>query len=155
MALKSILIGIHLLASVIWVGGMFFAYQVLRPSVATLEPEARLNLWAGVFGRFFPWVWASVAVLLLSGFWMISAFFGGMKGAGMYIHLMMGIGMLMALLFAWMWFSPYRLFRKAMAAGDAQGAGRQVDRIRHILVVNLIMGLVVALLASAGKYFLV
>ena len=153
MALKYLL-GIHLLASVIWVGGMFFAFQILRPSVAAMEPAARLKLWAGVFQRFFPWVWASVVVLLLSGFWMISAYFGGMKGAGMYIHLMMGIGMLMALLFAWLWFSPYRLFRSAMASGDSQGAGRQVDRIRHIIAVNLIMGLVVLVLSSTGKYFL-
>jgi len=153
MALKYLL-GIHLLASIIWVGGMFFAYQILRPSVAMLEPPVRLKLWAGVFSRFFPWVWGSVLVLLVSGFWMVIVHFGGMKNLGMYIHLMMGIGMLMAILFVWLWFSPYRLFRSAMASGDTQGAGRQIDRIRHIIAVNLIMGLVVALLASTGKYLL-
>ncbi len=153
MALRYLL-GIHLLASVIWVGGMFFAFQVLRPGAAALEPAARLKLWAGVFRRFFPWVWASVAALLLSGFWMISAYFGGMKNVGMYIHLMMGVGMLMVLLFLWLWFSPYRLFKAAMAAGDPVAADRQIDRIRHIMAVNLLMGLVVLLLASTGKYFL-
>ena len=153
MALRYLL-GIHLLAAVIWVGGMFFAFQILRPSAAALEPQARLKLWAGVFGRFFPWVWGSVLTLLISGFWMIIVYFGGMKGLAMYINLMMGIGLLMALLFLWLWLSPYRLFRSAMAAGDAQGAGRQIDRIRHIIAVNLIMGLVVLVLASTGKYFL-
>ena len=153
MALRYLL-GIHLLASIIWVGGMFFAYQILRPSVASMEPAARLKLWAGVFQRFFPWVWASVIALMVSGFWMVLAFFGGMKNLGMYIHLMMGIGMLMAVLFVWLWFSPYRSFRSAMASGDVQGAGRQIDRIRHIIAMNLIMGVVVALLSSTGKYFL-
>ena len=86
---------------------------------------------------------------------MVLSYFGGMKGSGMYIHLMMGIGTLMAMLFAWQQFSPYRLFKAAMAAGDAEGAGRQIARIRHIIVVNLVMGLVVALLASTGKYLFV
>ena len=96
MALKYLL-GIHLLASVIWVGGMFFAFQILRPSAAAMEPQARLKLWAGVFQRFFPWVWVSVLALLVSGYWMVLAYFGGMKNLGMYIHLMMGIGTLMAI----------------------------------------------------------
>ena len=53
---------LHLLSVLIWVGGMFFAYMILRPAaVEVLEPPPRLRLWANVFGRFFPWVWASVA----------------------------------------------------------------------------------------------
>lgn len=48
---------IHLLAAIVWVGGMFFAYMVLRPAaVEVLEPPARLRLWNVVFRRFFPWV---------------------------------------------------------------------------------------------------
>ena len=146
--------GIHLLASVVWIGGMFFATVILRPAAASLDTPARLTLWSGVFGRFFPWVWASALAMLASGFWMIFAYFGGMKNLVMYINLMMGAGLLMALLFVWLWVSPYRLFRKAMAANDVQGAGRQIDRIRHIIAVNLVMGLVVLLLVSTGKPFL-
>ena len=56
---------IHSLAAVLWVGGMFFAYVVLRPSLQEWEALDRLKLWRGVFRRFFPWVWASV--LGLSG----------------------------------------------------------------------------------------
>jgi len=51
---------VHVLATVVWVGGMFFAHQCLRPVVrAQLEGPQRLRLWNGVFGRFFPWVWLS------------------------------------------------------------------------------------------------
>jgi uncharacterized membrane protein len=57
-------IAIHALAAVLWVGGMFFAYMVLRPSAGPLEAPVRLQLWDRVFSRFFPWVWASVATLL-------------------------------------------------------------------------------------------
>ena len=41
----SVTITLHLLSAVIWVGGMFFAYMVLRPAAATLlEPPQRLPL---------------------------------------------------------------------------------------------------------------
>lgn len=153
MALKYLL-GIHLLASVVWIGGMFFVFMVLRPSMPVLDPPARLKLHQEIFRRFFPWVWVAVAALLLTGYWMMLAYFGGMKGSGMYIHLMMGIGTLMALLFVWLWISPYRLFKAAVQAGDADAAQRQTGRIRHIIAVNLVMGVVVALLASTGKYLL-
>ena len=45
---------------------MFFAYVVLRSSAGPLESETRLALWHRVFGKFFPWVWASIIVLLAS-----------------------------------------------------------------------------------------
>ena len=77
----TILVALHILAAVVWVGGMFFAYMVLRPSAGPLEPPARLALWQRVFGRFFPWVWASIAVLLISGYTMLFVHFGGFAAA--------------------------------------------------------------------------
>ncbi len=48
------LYALHLLAAVVWVGGMFFAWMILRPAaVDILEPPARLRLWLSVFKRFF------------------------------------------------------------------------------------------------------
>ena len=52
-------ITLHLLAAVIWVGGMFFAYMALRPATGSLEPSIRLTLWSQTLKRFFPWVWIS------------------------------------------------------------------------------------------------
>ena len=50
MTLSSLLLTLHLLAAVIWVGGMFFAYACLRPVAASLfEPPQRLTLWRSVF----------------------------------------------------------------------------------------------------------
>ena len=96
----AFLIALHILAAVIWVGGMFFAYVVLRPSVGLLEPEARLALWQRVFRRFFPWVWLSIVVLLASGYGMLFLYLGGFAGAGGSVHIMQAIGIVMMLLFA-------------------------------------------------------
>ena len=89
---------LHVLGVVVWVGGMFFAYMTLRPVAASvLEPPQRLTLWAGVFGKFFPWVWASVALILLTGLHML-ALIGGMA-APLYAMAMLALGVLMMLIF--------------------------------------------------------
>lgn len=57
----SFAILLHIIAAVISVGCMFFAYMALRPVAAPLlEPPVRLMLWSQVFQRFFPRVWTSI-----------------------------------------------------------------------------------------------
>ena len=62
---------LHLLAALIWVGGMFFAWMVLRPATATLQAPERLTLWLEVFRRFFVWVWIAVVALPITGVGML------------------------------------------------------------------------------------
>lgn len=114
----AFLLIVHLIASLVWVGGMFFAYVALRPALAAFEPPDRLTLWTRVFGNFFPWVWASIAALLITGYAILFGFFGGFAGAGLYIHLMHGIGLVMMLIFGHLFFAPYRQLRRAVAGGD-------------------------------------
>jgi uncharacterized membrane protein len=145
----TLLLALHALAAVLWVGGMFFAYLVLRPAAGALEREARLNLWGGVFGRFFPWVWASVGLLLATGYAMFLHF--GVRG--MHVHLMQATGILMMLLFAHLFFVPWRRFGRALAASDLGAAGAELDRIRRIVAINLVLGLATIAIGSSGRYW--
>ena len=123
----TMLVALHALAAVVWVGGMFFAYMVLRPSAGPLEPPLRLALWARIFGRFFPWVWASIAVLLVSGYAMLFLRFGGFAGAGLHIHVMQVTGILMMALFLHLFFAPWRRFSRAVETGAFQDAAASLD----------------------------
>ena len=144
---------LHVMAVVIWVGGMFFAYVVLRPVAAgQLEPPARLTLWAGVFGRFFPWVWACVGVVLATGLWMIFAVFGGMGGVGLYVHAMFGLGLLMMLIFFHVFFAPYGRLKRAVAAQDWQAGGKALAHIRMLVGINTLIGLLTIAVGAAGRY---
>ena len=146
-------ISLHVLATVVWVGGMFFAYMALRPVAASLlEPPLRLPLWSQTFARFFPWVWASIITLLATGLWMVFSVFGGFGSVGLHIHLMTAIGTLMILLFAYVFFSPYRGMKQALAANDIPGAGKRLAQIRIIIAINLLLGLIVTVIGSAGRY---
>lgn len=146
---------LHVIAVVIWVGGMFFAYMVLRPIAATqLEPPARLTLWAGVFGLFFPWVWVSIAVILATGFWMIFAFFGGMGNVGMNVHLMLTLGIVMMLIFFHVFFAPYGRLKRAVAAQDWPAGGKALSQIRMLVGTNTIIGIITIAIASGGRYLI-
>lgn len=150
----TLAIALHLLAAVIWVGGMFFAYVALRPVAGSLlEPPLRLSLWAQVFARFFPWVWAAVVVLLASGLWMIFAGFGGMANVGMHVHLMLALGIVMLLLFGHLYFGPFRCLKLAVANETWSDGAANLNKIRHLVAVNLVLGLLVVVIASAGRYW--
>jgi uncharacterized membrane protein len=146
-------VAFHIVAAVIWVGGMFFALVVLRPSTGPLDPPTRLALWQRVFARFFPWVWAAVAVLLISGLAMIVWGFGGFDKIGTYVHLMMGLGIIMMLIYAHLYFAPWRRFRRAVAAGEWPVAAKNIDQIRLLVTINLVLGLITVVVGAAGRYY--
>jgi len=149
----SISLALHALSAVVWVGGMFFAHQVLRPAAAGLEPGPRLALWSRVLGRFFSWVFVAVVLLLLTGYAMVFGVYGGFADIGLHIHLMQGIGILMMLLFFHLYFAPWRRFRTAVARQDWAEGGRQLGQIRTIVTVNLVLGIIVVAIGSSGRYW--
>jgi uncharacterized membrane protein len=148
-----ILIALHVLAAMLWVGGMFFAYGVLRPSAGPLDSETRLTLWRRVFGKFFPWVWTSIIVLLASGYGMMFGYFGGFAGAAPYIHVMQGLGIVMMLLFLHLFFGPWRRYSHAVDGKHFAEAGKQLDRMRRIVAINLSLGLVTIIVGASGRFW--
>jgi uncharacterized membrane protein len=144
---------LHALAAVVWVGGMFFAYVVLRPVAAgQLQPPQRLALWAGVFGKFFPWVFAAIGILLLTGFWMVLGFYGGFGAVGPYVHTMLWLGIVMMLIFMHVFFAPFRRLKLAVAAEDWTTGAAKLAQIRLLIAINLALGLCVVAIASGGRY---
>ena len=146
----SLSLFLHVLSVVIWVGGMFFAYMALRPVAASvLEPPQRLTLWAGVFGKFFPWVWASVALILASGLHMLMVF-GGLA-APHYAMTMLVLGVVMMAIFAHVFFAPYGRLKRAVAAQDWKAGGAALAQIRMLIGINLSLGLLTIAVVFLGR----
>ncbi|MEX1081840.1 MAG: CopD family protein [Halofilum sp. (in: g-proteobacteria)] len=147
-------LALHALAAVVWVGGMAFAYGILRPVAgSTLAGPERLALWHGVFSRFFRVVWVAVAVLLATGYYMTLVPFGGFAQVGLHIHTMHGLALLMAAIFAHLFFAPWQRFRRAVDQGENESAGVELGRIRTLVALNLTLGLIVVVVATAGRYW--
>lgn len=145
---------LHLLSVVIWVGGMFFAHMALRPVVAAqLQPTARLPFMQAVLDRFFPWVWICMLSILFSGLWMIFSVYGGFAGLALHVHIMTGLGMVMMLVFLYIYFVPYNRLRKLVRTEDWPGAGASLTQVRQLIGFNLILGLTTVLISAGGIYW--
>jgi uncharacterized membrane protein len=148
-----VLLALHILAAVFWVGGMAFAYGILRPAAGELAPEQRLPLWRRVFASFLPRVGGAIVVILVTGIWMIFTVFGGFAGLPLYVNLMMGIGILMMLLYLHLVFAPWKRFRTSVDGGAWPEAAAQLNKIRITVGINLALGLITIIIGSTGRYW--
>lgn len=146
----SLSLFLHVISVVVWVGGMFFAWMALRPVAASvLEPPQRLTLWAGVFDKFFPWVWISVVLILLTGLHMLMLL-GGAAAPG-YALTMLVLGVVMMLIFGHVFFSPYKKLKRAVAEQNWPAGGAALGLIRKLIGINLTIGLMTIAVVFLGR----
>jgi uncharacterized membrane protein len=138
---------LHILGFTIWIGGMFFAYMALRPIAASqLEGPLRMSLWAGVLGKFFPWVWLAIALILGSGLYMMAQ----IGRPPLYVTVMFVLGVLMMLIFAHIFFAPYRRLKRSVVEMDGPKGGAALGQIRKLVGTNLVLGLITLTVGGLG-----
>ncbi len=71
----------------------------------------------------------------------------------MYVNVMQGLGIVMMLLFLHMVSAPWRRFRAALDQGVLPDAAKQLNQIRIIVAVNLVLGVVTLLVGGTGRYW--
>lgn len=141
---------VHLAGVIVWVGGMLFAHQCLRPPAAQLLAAAeRLRLWRQVLQRFFAWVWGAIAAILVSGLSILLPV--GLPAAPLRWHLMLGLGLAMMAIFLHVYFAPYAALRRAVDAGDWVAGAAALARIRRLVGVNLVLALITIAVATLGR----
>ncbi|MDH4216351.1 MAG: DUF4149 domain-containing protein [Gallionella sp.] len=141
---------IHLLAVMIWVGGMFFAHMVLRPAAAeTLDPPQRLKLMDAVFRRFFVWVWGAVGAILATGFYLIYLY-GGFAHIALHVHIMLALGLAMVAIYGYVFFACYKPFSLHVAGQRWKEAGEILGRVRKLIALNLVLGLITVCVVAIG-----
>lgn len=150
--LYAILKLLHLLAIVVWIGGMVFAHFFLRPAALQLEPPQRIELMHGALQRFFQAVLVAVVIVLASGLWMIGRVAKQTVQAGldfsMPLHwtLMAALGIVMMGIFGHIRFALFKRLDRAVQATDWPAGAAALGSIRLWVGVNLAIG--VAIIAS-------
>jgi uncharacterized membrane protein len=148
--LRQLLLLLHLLGAISWIGGMAFAYFCLRPAAAeVLQPPQRLSLWAATFARFLPAMAVAVTAIAISGVGLFVP--AGFRTAPPGWHVMATLGLVMMLLFLYAWLGLFPRLRERVAAADWPAAAQALDRIRRLVALNLALGLVVVLAAVSGR----
>lgn len=136
----------HVLAIIVWIGGMVFAHFFLRPATLSLEPPQRLRLMHDALGRFFQAVLVAVVVVLASGLWMIGRVAKESVQAGLGFNMplnwtiMAALGILMIAIFGHIRFSLFKRLGKAVAASDWAAGGAALASIRTWVSINLAIG---------------
>jgi uncharacterized membrane protein len=140
---------IHVLAVILWVGGMAFAHFFLRPSVQTLEAPVRLRLLQTVMQRFFSAVLIASLVVLVTGLWMIGRVAKETVQAGLSFNMpldwtiMATLGIVMIAIFGHIRFALFKRLTRTVAASDWPAAGAAMASIRSWVFVNLCIGIVI------------
>lgn len=143
---------IHLLAVLVWIGGMFFAYMVLRlAAVEVLQAPERLRLWDSVFRRFFNWVWGAIGLILVTGLYMIYQY-GGWLHAPLHVRYMLFMGLAMMGIYGYVFFECYVQLNMHVAKERWNDAGGVLATIRKLVALNLTLGLLTVSVAVFGTW---
>ena len=137
--MRNLALFLHLAAAIFWIGGMAFMVLALRPALhEQLQPPLRLPLMVQVLRRFFVVVIASIAVLLATGVPLLLQVPAAQAPGGW--HAMAGLGVLMVLVFGWIFFAPYQALKRFVAAADWPAAGARMQQMVLLVKVNLGLG---------------
>jgi uncharacterized membrane protein len=140
---------VHLLAIIVWIGGMVFAHFFLRPAVATLEAPQRIRLMHDVLGRFFKAVLYAAGLTLVSGLWMIARVAKQTVQAGGSFQMpiewtvMAALGIVMVLIFGHIRFALYKKLDRAVTAADWVAGGAALASIKLWVGINIALGILI------------
>ena len=143
---------IHLLAIIVWVGGMAFAHFFLRPALGTLQPPQRLTLMRDVLQRFFAAVLVAIVLILISGLGMwglvhsMAAQAGAKAPTPVSWIVMAALGLVMMAVFGHIRFALFKRLNNGVNAQDWAAAGKALGQIRPLVVLNLALGVVIVLM---------
>jgi uncharacterized membrane protein len=144
----------HILAVIVWIGGMVFAHFFLRPAVMNLEAPERVRLMYEVLCRFFNAVSVAVVVILTSGLWMIgreakqAVQSGGNFSMPLSWTLMASLGILMMLIFAHIRFALFKRLSRAVQAANWAAGAAALASIRTWVAVNLSLGVLIVFIVT-------
>ncbi len=102
--LLTLLIGLHIVAVSVWIGGAFFMIYILSPNLALLQPPDAGKVGGAVGKKFTSIVWGAVVVaavtgllrMSLSGLLNINILLGTTYGRAILLKLVLFTGMIIA-----------------------------------------------------------
>lgn len=154
MTTYAIMLFLHVIAVVVWVGGMFLMHFAVRPAcVALLDPPSRLPLLTEILRRFFRWVALAVVTVVVTGL-VIIVIDGGFGVAHPSVRLMSGVGVVMILIFTHLRLVPFKRLQAAVAAREWPAGARSLDQIRKEVAFNLVLGVATIAIATLGRVIL-
>jgi uncharacterized membrane protein len=148
----TVVFPLHILAIIVFLGGLFFASVVFQPLTRGLDSETASSLWQPTLSRFFAWGWVSLLLILATGIGMVFLKFGGYSGAPMIHRGNMAIGIPAMALFVYVFFGPWQQYRRTTLRRDWTAAQKAITRVQVVMRIILVLGLIASAVSAVGRY---
>jgi len=143
---------LHLIAGIVWMGGMTFMLFALRPAaLVSLDAQPRALLMGEVWKRFYILVLLSIVALFTTGTHLYTATFRAAKlavGQGsvpLGWNIMLVLGLIMMLIFGHIYFAGFKKYKRAVAAGEWPVAAKAAGLMHTMTLINFTLGWVAIL----------
>jgi uncharacterized membrane protein len=150
----SIIVFLHVLSAVLWVGGMIAIRYAIHPSMQEIaEPRIKLERTLDNLKRFFNLVIPAIIILLITAIIMIIAL--GFKGTSLYSLVIAKevIWTIMTIVFITIYIKRNNA-QKALEGGDFLSAKNSLVPIAKIFIpLNIVLGLVAIFLGVSLRGF--
>lgn len=140
---------LHVLAIVVWIGGMAFTQFFLRPAAMALDLPQRVTLMHAALQRFFKAVLVAMAVVLVSGLWMIGRVAKQTVQSGLDFNMplswtiMAALGIVMMAIFGHIRFALFKRLSQAVSSQDWTAGSAALANIRTWVGINLGLGIAI------------
>ena len=138
---------LHLIAGIVWMGGMTFMLFALRPAaLASLQAQPRALLMGEVWKRFYVLVLLAIALLFTTGTHLYTTTFRAAKlatGQGsvpLGWNVMLVLGLSMMLIFGHIYFAGFKKYKRAVAAGEWPVAAKAAGLMHTMTLINFTLG---------------
>ena len=138
---------LHLIAGIVWMGGMTFMLFALRPAVIlTLEAQPRAMLMGAVWKRFYALVLVAIVALFATGTHLYTATFRaarlatGEGGVPLGWNIMLVLGITMILIFGHIYFAGFKKYKRAVSAAQWPLAAKAAGLMHTMTLVNFTLG---------------
>ena len=138
---------LHLIAGIVWMGGMTFMLFALRPAVIlTLEAQPRAMLMGAVWKRFYALVLVAIVALFATGTHLYTATFraarlaSGEGGVPLGWNIMLVLGITMILIFGHIYFAGFKKYKRAVATEQWPIAAAAARLMHTMTLVNFTLG---------------
>ena len=148
----TVALPLHILATIVFLGGLFFASVVFQPVARGLNVQTSSSLWQQMLSRFFVWAWVCLLLILATGISMVFLKFGGFSGVPAIHRGNMAIGIPAIALFGYVFFGPWQRYRRAVSRQDWTRAPRELARVRAAIGIILALGLLASAVSAVGRY---
>ncbi len=147
---------VHLLAVVLWVGGMAFTLYCLQPAAKLLEPASRVPLMHAVLRRFLALAALAAAVILVTGATMIGMAWSAAARAGIAFNMpldwyaMVALFLVMLAVFVHIRVVLFRRLAAAVAAARWADGAAALATMRWEVTLNLVLGIFIVFIVRLG-----